>query len=492
MIIDKQVLRMRELMNKKEPLKKACLMTGMSENTARKYRKLNKLPSECKKPHQWNTRRDPFASDWELIAKLLSAEPDLQSTTIFNHLQKLHPGKYRDGQLRTLQRKVKTFKALHGQGKEVYFTQRHRPAVLCSSDFTSMNELGITVNGSPFNHLLYHFTLTYSNWETGTICYSESFESLSTGLQEALNKLGGVPKKHLTDCLSAAVKNGKSKKAFTQNYRHLLSHYGLEGLKTSSGSPNENGDIEKRHHTFKNSVSQALMIRGSKDFGSIDEYKVFLEQLFDELNRNRTDKLEEERLLLKPLPPVRFEVNKVYTASVKKNSTISIGKKVYSVNSNLIGEKVRVYLKGNNLEVWYGQRLVENLKRIPEERKSNINYRHIIDWLIRKPCAFDNYIYKDDLFPCSLFRTVYDCFLETYTSERAVKEYLNVLYLASREGEETTKDAIYSLIKKGGKLSSFTIRKLVQSSEYIPSALDIKISSIDLSSYDCLLQEVER
>ena len=61
----------------------------------------------------------------------------------------------------------------------MYFGQKHISGKLSASDFTHMTALGITIEGQTFDHLVYHFVLTYSNWETGTICYSESLESLT-------------------------------------------------------------------------------------------------------------------------------------------------------------------------------------------------------------------------------------------------------------------------------------------------------------------------
>ena len=106
-----------------------------------------------------------------------------------------------------------------GSSKEVFFDQIHRPGQLAASDFTHMNDLHVTLAGEPFDHMIYHFVLTYSNWETATVCFSESFESLSQGLQNALWELEGVPQMHRTDRLSAAVNNLGDRDLFQQRYR---------------------------------------------------------------------------------------------------------------------------------------------------------------------------------------------------------------------------------------------------------------------------------
>jgi hypothetical protein len=102
-----------------------------------------------------------------------------------------------------------------------------------------MSSLGVTVQGELFRHLFYHFVLTYSNWETGSICFSESFESLSMGFQNALRDLGGVPKTRQTDRLSAAINSMTNQAEFTDRYHQLLRHYGTEGKFGNAGCGNE-------------------------------------------------------------------------------------------------------------------------------------------------------------------------------------------------------------------------------------------------------------
>ena len=239
----------------------------------------------------------------------------------------------------------------------------HYPGDVCESDFTDMNKLNITIAGEQFDHKLYHFVLTYSNWETGTICFSESLESLSEGLQNAFWKLGGVPKKHRTDRLGAAINNNSNDKEFTQRYNQILKHYSIEGQKTQAYSPNENGDVEQRHYRLNDTIDQTLMLRGSRDFKSRKDYKMFLENTFDELNVNRTVRLAEEKKSLKQLPQRRTEDFREFNARVSKGSTIRINNQTYSVESRLIKEKVRVTLHADFLKVYLGQHFIEQIPR---------------------------------------------------------------------------------------------------------------------------------
>jgi hypothetical protein len=288
----------------------------------------------------------------------------LEAKTLFETLQREHPGKYQDGQLRTFQRRVKQWRALHGPANEVFFPQVYKPGQWCESDFTRMKKLGVTMNGLPFEHMLYHFVLCWSNWETGTVCFSESYESLSAGLQNALWKLGGVPRYHRPDNLTCAVNPVGNPEVFTDNYRGLAQHYGFESHRIQPGCPNENGDIEQRHHRLKKAIDQALILRGSRDFSSRQEYERFLEKLFDQLNAGRKKRLRQELKVLHQLPHRRYQDFTEVQCRVSRFSTIRVLKGSYSLHSRLIGERVKVRIYAEYIEVWYAQRKIEVLSRL--------------------------------------------------------------------------------------------------------------------------------
>lgn len=490
MVTDRQVRRLMKLSQTEKTLSSAAAKAGMDENTARKYLRLGKAPSELKVEHNWRTRPDPYAEVWEEVSSLLSNNPGLEAKTLFLELQRRYPGKFQDGQLRTLQRRVKTWRALEGPPKEVFFAQEYRPGELCASDFTSMNELNVTIQGQSFNHLLYHFVLPYSNWEEGTICFSESFESLSEGLQNGLWKLGGVPKAHRTDRLSSAVHKDIHAENFTRRYRGLLDHYGIEGHRTNADSPHENGDVEQRHHRFKVAVDQALMLRGSRDFEDRRAYSIFLEKLFNQLNAGRQSRLAQEIAHLRRLPQKRLESYKRLDVGVSQGSTIRVNHNVYSVDSRLIGEQVRVRLYAEELQVWYGQRQVDTLPRLRGVGKHYIQYRHIIDWLVRKPGAFENYRYREDLFPTIRFRIAYDILKQGFAAARASKEYLRILQYAARFSEVAVDSALGHLIREGELTTLETIEQVLFS-ELEPEPTEVRIDPVDLGSYDCLLEAEE-
>jgi transposase len=469
-------------------LAEAAMLAGMDEKTARRYRKAGSLPSQSRRPHTWRTRPDPFDEVWNEIEPVLKECPKLQAKALFEHLQSHYPGRFADGQLRTLQRRIKHWRATQGPPREVFFPQTHKPGELGASDFTSMNSLGITIAGAPFAHLFYHFVLTWSNWETGTIAFSESFESLSEGLQNALWSLGGAPKAHRSDQLTAAVQSDLEGRAgFTRRYKALLDHYGLAGRPTQPHSPHENGDAEQSHRRFKEAVEQELLLRTSRDFSSRTEYEAFLTRILERRNAGRREALEAERLALSPLAAVRLSSSKVLVCRVTRFSTIFVSKNTYSVPSRLIGEKVEVHLGAESLRVHYGGECVaDNIPRVRGEKRFVINYRHVIDWLVRKPGAFENYQWKEDLFPTSRFRMAYDAL---GGEKKGTREYLAILELAARENESAVDEAIRCLIDSEAEISFSAVESLVRSACMPESPRTVEVAPVDLAGYDMLLGE---
>jgi transposase InsO family protein len=487
MVTDEQVKLLMKHVRAGKTLEVAAAKSGMSERTARKWRRLGLLPSEVRVEHTWRTCEDAFAEVWLEVREMLVVNPGLQAKTLFADLQRRYPGRFADGQLRTLQRRVKVWRATEGPPREVFFPQEHEPGVRCESDFCHLTKLSVTIQGRPFAHLLYHFVLPYSNWEAGRICYSESFESLCDGLEEALFRLGGVPQRHRTDRLSAAVQPPDSPEKFTRQYQALLAHYKLEGERIQVGQPQENGDVEQRHHRLKQALDQTLMLRGSRDFASVEEYAEFLSRLFDQLNSGRKKRLAEELARLRPLPPRRLGAMKRQEMRVGPSSTLRIQHNVYSVHSRLIGEKVEVRIFADRLEVWYAQRKVESMPRLRGEGGRRIDYRHIIDWLVRKPGAFAGYHYREELFPSSHFRMAYDA-LKAARLERADREYVRVLHLAAHETESGVEDALRILMAQEQLPTAAAVEELVRSGRRLPPPTEVVVEPVDLASYDELFE----
>ena len=490
MVTDAQVRRLMSLIQSEETIAIAAAKAGMDEKTARKYRCTGRLPSQQRVEHTWRTRPDPFVDVWHEVEEFLELNPGFEAKTLFEDLQRRYPGRFQDGQLRTLQRRTKIWRAVEGPAQEIYFPQIHEPGELGASDFTDMTSLSVTIQGQLFAHLIYHFVLTYSNWETATICFSESFESLSAGLQNALWELGGVPKAHKTDCLSAAVHRLDHPEAFTDRYEALMQHYGLEARKTNPASPHENGDIEQRHFRFRRVVDQALMLRGHRDFAERAEYDAFLRTLLDQVNAGRQERLAEERAVLRTLPERRTEDYKRLSVRVSRFSTIRVADNTYSLHSRLRNETVEVHLYGEHLDVYYAQRRLETIPRLRGKGGHRIQYRHIIDSLERKPGAFANYRYRDDLFPTSRFRMAYDSLCAQHEQTTASREYVGILALAARESEARVDDVLTQLLEEDEPLSADRVEALMQSDEVQARPLP-EVAPVDLTDYDELLSSLQ-
>jgi hypothetical protein len=469
MVTDQQVRRLFDVQNKYEYQYQAADAAGISSKTAHKYLRSGKLPSQCKVEHTWPTRKDPFADDWAFVQQMLKdTQATLEAKTIFEFLQRAYPGKYHNGQLRTLQRRIKAWKALYGPSKEIFFSQIYYPGQWSCSDFTSMNKLNITIAQQPFEHLFYHFVLCYSNWQAGRICFSESFESLSLGIQDALWKLGGVPALHRTDNLTSAVHKVGHPDIYTDKYR------GLAG-----------------NDLFKKAVDQSLIIRGSRDFDSVEEYEKFLQKIIDRMNQNCHKRFAEELEVLKNLPNLRYDDYETRTCKVSRSGTIQLLHNTYSAHSRLVGETVKVRVYADKLEIWYAQRHIETLPRLRGENGHYINYRHIIDRLVRKPGAFENYCYKDDLFPTSLFRIAYDILRGTCSIRQASKEYLKILELAAKEDESLVNEALRLLINLEEDIGFEKVKQFIDSKQKPPEPTAVHIEPVDINDYDMLLETPE-
>ncbi len=322
----------------------AAAKAGMSERTARRYERAGKLPSELKRPRMWRTRTNPFEEDWPWVVAQLERDPALQGTTLFALLCERHPGRYQPIQVRTLQRHIAQWKALHGPEQEVIFEQRHRPGERGQSDFTHMQDLGITIGGVAFAHLLFHFVLTYSNVEAVSVCFSESFEALAEGLERCLWQVGGVPEQHRTDHLTAAVRqlDKGEREDWTERYKTLMTHYGMQPTWNNTGIAHENGDVEQSHYRFKEAVDQALRVRGSRDFADRHAYDAFLANLVAKRTQSRATRFATEREALHPLPSAPLALCKEIRVSVSRFSTIQVLGNTYSVPSRLIGTRVLV------------------------------------------------------------------------------------------------------------------------------------------------------
>jgi hypothetical protein len=488
MFTDRQVRKLRQLLGHGENLALAARRMGMDNKTARKYRDSHALPSERGCERTWRTRLDPFAQVWPEVQARLEAEPKLRAYTLFAWLQDRYPGQFPDVQRRTFERRVRDWRGTQGPGRTVMFPQVHHAGDVGASDFTHMNALGITIGGHSFDHLLYHFTLTYSNWESVSVCFSESFESLSRGFQEAVWRLGGVPRRHRSDSLSAAVNNLSEDREFRTRYRDLMDYYQIEVQRTNARQAHENGDVESSNGHLKTAIDQALLLRGSRDFASREAYEQFLADVIEKRNAGRAEKLALEEACLVELPPCKLEYRqRIGKIRVHASSTIQVKRNTYSVPSRLIGYQVDVVVDADLVEVWYAGVQVQRMPRLTGSGKHAINYRHVIDSLVRKPGAFENYQYHEDLFPTSYFRMAYDELCRVHTPKVAVREYLKILKLAARDSQDAVQDTLRVALAEGRPIRSEAVRLAVEHHQQAPPVTELAIELPDLKDFDTLL-----
>jgi len=234
----------------------AAAAAGMSVRTARKWESAGALPSGSTAARSWRTRSDPFAGVWdEEIVPLLERDLErvLQATTLFELLESRHPGRFAPGQVRTLQRRMRDWRAIRGPDREVFFEQVHPPGREAQLDFTHATELGVRIGGVLFEHLLFEFVLCHSGWRFVCLAYGETFEALVDGLQGALWELGGVPEIARSDNLSAATHELKRSggRALNVRFASVLDHYGLRSTRIHPGRSHENGVVEQAHHRLR-------------------------------------------------------------------------------------------------------------------------------------------------------------------------------------------------------------------------------------------------
>lgn len=434
MIRDHQVKLLRTTMAKHKNQRIAAAKSGMSERSARKYLKTESLPSELKKERHWRTRSNTFEPVWDKIESMLVLSPGLTSKTLLSHLIAENPDQFKMSHLRALQRQVQLWRSTDGPDKDVIFPQEIRPGVQSQSDYTHMDSLGITLNGNPFPHLLYHFMLPYSRWEDAYVCFTESFDSLTTGYEKAVWKLGKQAPEHRTDNQSAVSKRVKGKRVFTDNWQEFMNHYAVSPSCNNPGQGHENGSVEKSHDLLKKAIDQDLILRGTRDFRDQSEYESFVASIVAGRNKERGARLHEEIDLLKDLPSYKYRAPLLTLVRVSRASTVRIEGGTYSVPSRLIGYQLKVCCYPCEIELYYGSRLVQTMPKLLSGENHAINYRHVISQLVRKPGAFEDYKYRDCLFPRGIFRKAYDAY-KKILPHRGHKVYLKVLNLAALHGE---------------------------------------------------------
>jgi hypothetical protein len=465
---DAQVRKLMKEMQKHGKVGVAADRSGMDRKTARKYVRACKLPSELEQPRWWRTRKDPIAEeDWAFVEAQLADSPGLQAKTLFEMLQERRSTPYSEGQLRTLQRRVKHWRATKGPDKEVFFSQAHRPGEAAQTDFTHATELGVMIAGIPLVHMLCHFVLPYSNWQSVTVCMSESLLALRRGIQTALFRLGHYPHWHQTDNSTAATHTvGDGKRKFNEEYESMMAHFGMKPRTTEVGAKEQNGDVEASNGALKRRIAQRLLVRGSSDFDSVEAYENWLAaDPIERANAARHERLTHELTVMPAVRASRLPEFREQDVTVTGWSTIRVDHNAYSVPSRLIAERVRVRIFERHLEVYYAQKQQLSIARAAGRNNHRINYRHIIWSLVRKPGAFARYRYREDLFPSLTFRKTYDAITGTVPTTGKDLEYLRILHLAAATSEADVEAALSMLLDAHKPPTAEAVKELLGTQE---------------------------
>jgi transposase InsO family protein len=334
----------------------AAAKAGFSASTGYRIEDDPRQPSQKTATRQ-RRRPDPLVGVWESeIIPLLKSAPGLRSVAIFEEIVRRHP-ELGAGVRRTLERRIRSWRALHGPEQEVIFRQIHEPGRMGLSDFTELGDIVITVAGQPLDHRLYHFRLAYCGFEHAHVVLGgESYVALAEGLQNALWALGGAPREHRSDSLSAAFRNldKDARQDLTRRYDALCAHYGMEPSRNNTGVAHENGSIESPNGHLKDALRDALLLRGSNEFADLPAYRGFIDELVGRRNARFTPRIEIERTVLQDLPVQRTTDYEEAIVTVTSSSGFILRKVFYSVPSRLIGHRLRVRLYDDRLAVYLG------------------------------------------------------------------------------------------------------------------------------------------
>lgn len=433
--------------NQGNTISMSAMKAGMSRKTAGKYLGQKNVMEQRRVPHTWRTRKDPLEGIWPEALAMLREAPELEAKALFEHLAEGRGAEIKPGLLRTFQRRVRSWRLTEGPEKEVFFTQDHKPGDTLAVDWTDMGGVGITIQGKNLGHKLFHAVLPYSNWEWAVRSCSESALSLRGGLKATLERLGRVPRELLTDHSSTAthqLKRGGAKRGFNEEYLGICAHYGIEPRTINVGRPQENGSCESSHGHLKRRIRQHLLLRGSRDFASEEEYDLFLVRVLESANRLRTARLGEELAAMSEKVVGELADYREVMVTVGNNSTIRVRKMRYSVPSRLIGVKLLARIYENRIALLDGAREVAQLPLHRGDRGAVIDFRHVIGHLLRKPGAFAGYRWREELFPAPVYRAAYD-HLERAGGD-ADRRYLEILKVAADEGQTAVENALEQLL----------------------------------------------
>lgn len=425
-----------------EPVTAAAAKAAISVASAYRIENDARRPSQKREP-RGRRRPDPLIDIFDVdVVPMLTAAPAIRPVTVFEELARRYPELPR-GVRRTLERRIRAWRAKRGPERDVIFRQMHEPGRMGLSDFTEMGDLGVYVAGFALDHRLYHFRLACSGFEHAhVILGGESYVALAEGLQNALWALGGAPREHRSDSLSAAFRNlsRDERLDLTARYEALCAHYGMEPTRNNRGEAHENGAIESSHGHLKNAIRDALLLRGTSQFEDLATYRRFIDEIVARKNLRNARRIDAERAALRPLPASRTSDYEEVLVYVTSSSGFTLRKVFYTVPSRLIGHRLRARLYDDRVQLLIGGTPLLTLRRGragPEGKHGHVvDYHHVIHALRRKPMALSNLVYRDQLFPREAYRRTFEWLREHHGERIACKALVELLSLAHDRGCE--------------------------------------------------------
>ena len=452
-----------------------------------------RLPSQ-KKPPRGRRRPDPLAAyfDTEVVPMLIAA-PQLRPVSIFEELQRRYP-LLEAGVRRTLERRIRGWRAVHGAEREIIFRQVHEPGQMGLSDFTEMGDLPVGIAGVLLEHRLYHFRLACSGFEHAhVILGGESYVALAEGLQNALWALGGAPREHRSDSLSAAFRNlnRAAREDLTSRYDALCLHYGMQPSRNNRGVAHENGSIESPHGHLKSAIRDALLLRGSANFLDLESYRRFIDEILSRKNARNERRITAERARLQPLPAQRTCDYEDTSVVVTSSGGFTLKKVFYTVPSRLVGHRLRVKLYDDRLELHIGATPLLTLMRGrpgPNGKHGHIvDYRHVIHALRRKPMALLNLVYRDQLFPREAYRHTFERLREQHSDRQACKTMVELLSLAHDRACEAELAGMLTEHLEADRLPDLAMLRGCFAPD--PARLpEVCVNLVSLSAYETLME----
>jgi hypothetical protein len=490
MITQQQYKRLMSEYDKTGKISVSAMKAAMDRQTARKYIEAGKYPAELQAKHTWRTRPDPLAKVWPEVVRMLQEAPELEAKTLFEHFLARPDSGLEEGHLRTFFRRVRHWRATQGPEREVFFAQERQPGQLMQLDWTYARELAVTIQGQPLDHLFCQVVLPYSDWQWATRCISESFLSLVGGLQAAYAQLGKSTPVLCTDNSSAATHELEQvagrERGYNADYLELCTHYELTLMTINVNCPHEHGDVESLNRHLKRRLEQHLILRGSRDFASLEAYDQFVQEVLRAANAKRQKRLAEELALMRPLPAGRLAEYREYEPVVSSHSLIRVNKHTYSVPSRLMGHTLRVEQHEAELRVYLGREFLFCLPRLRGDRGALVDFRHVIAPLLRKPGAFIHYRHREALYPSAVYRAAFDRLVVDHGERLGVIEYLHLLKLAAEETVEKVEAVLQEQLARSGKWRAVQVRE-----QLVPAArkvIELAGLTPSLAAYDTLLE----